>query len=211
MSEPVADEARAQRLAQLETRLSKKPSVGVVPPVAALALVCAVVLLFMQRADFEYFFSPKTPIDLGTEGAYHFENAEPNRYVQIHGTPDVRGVYWLEGNRPMVAIGVRDTQLLLQRPTLSSENWSPGKVPPQPNQQPFAVKGRLLSRAMSPKIETAFRQIEMWGQEKADWVLIAEEHPGQNTATMVLLAALVAFAATNAWLLVRGLMRFGSK
>lgn len=211
MAEPVGDEARAERLAQLETRLSKKPSVGVVPPVAALALVCAVGLLFIQRADFEYFFSSKTPIDLGTEGAYRFENAESNRYAQIHGTPDVRGVYWLDGNRPMVAIGVRDTPLLLQRPTLETERWSPGKVPPQPNQQPFSVRGRLMSRAMSPKIETAFKQVELWGQEKAEWVLMAEEHPGQNTATMVLMAVLVAFAAVNAWLLVRGLLRFASR
>ncbi len=200
------EEARAKRLAQLEAKLSKPPSVGVVPPVAALALVGALGLLFMQRQDFEYFFSPKEPLELGAEGNYHFEVAQSNRYAQVHGTPTVRGAYWLEQGSTLVAIGLRDTPLMVRRATLPSENWRVGTTPPQPDQRTFSVRGRLLSRADASKLGDAFSQLETWGEVHPAWVLLAEERPGGNMGTMAWLAGLTTFAAVNAWLLLRGLL-----
>ncbi len=201
----MSDDARDKRLAQLEAKLSKPPSVGVAAPVAALALVGAVGLLFMQRADITYFFAPKEPIDLGSEGAYRFDLAQSNRYAQVHGTPTVRGSYWLEENVPYVAVGLRDTPLMLRRATFSSESWSVGRTPPQPDQRPFLAKGRLLNRADAPRLDAAFTQLAKDGEVTPSWVLMAEERPGGDVWAMVWLWGLSAFAAINAWLLVRGL------
>ena len=201
------DQARADRLAQLEARLAKKPSVGLMPPVAALAVVAALGLLAMQRAEFSYFFSSKSPIDLGTEGGYHFENAVSNRYAQVHGTPTVRGAYFLEGDATRVAVGAQNTPLMISRATLPTENWEVGKTAPQPDQRSFLVKGRLLNRADAQRLEPAFAQLSTWGEVKPEWVLVAEAHPGQDIKAMAWLWGLIAFAAINAWLLVRGLFR----
>ncbi len=199
------EEARAKRLAQLEAKLSKPPSVGVVPAVAALALVGALTLLYLQLPELEYFFSPKEPIELGSLGGYHFENAQSNRYAQVHGAPTVRGAYWLEQRTTLVAVGLRDTPLMVRREALPSENWRVGAVPPQPDQRTFSVRGRLLSRADASKLADAFAQLEAWGEVRPQWVLLAEEHPGGNLSMMGWLAGLTTFAAVNAWLLVRGL------
>jgi len=206
MAESDLEAARTKRLAQLEAKLSRPPSVGVATPVAALALVGALGLLAWQRADLEYFYASREPIDLGSEGAYRFEEARSNRYAQIHGVPTVRGAYWLDGSTTQVAVGLRDTPLLVRRSALPTEHWRAGSTPPQPDQRSFSVKGRLLHRADAPKLEQAFAQIDGWGEVKPQWVLLAEERPGSNFGAMAWLVGLTVFAALNAWLLIRGLL-----
>lgn len=206
---PPRDEDREKRIAELETRLSKSPGVGVLPPVAAIALAGVIAMMWLQRDDLAYFFSPREPIDLGVEGAYRFDLAQSNRYVQVHGVPTSRGAYWLERDAAFIAIGVRETPLLVRRATFPNEAWVPGSAKgPPPDQRPFAVRGRLLSRADASKYEEAFKKHDEWAEVGAKWMLMAEQRPGGDYAGMVWFTVLLAFAGVNVWLLVRGVLAY---
>lgn len=202
-------EDREKRIAELEARLSRPSNVGVTPVVALVALAFSGYLLWGQRADLEYhLLAPKEPIDLGSEGAYRFDLAESNRYVQLHGAPSPRGWYWVERNTTVVAVGVLDTPIILRRPTLTTEPWKPGEPPPRPDPRPFTVRGRLLARADAPeKYSDAFVAYEKWSGAPAKWILLQEDKPGGDLGGQAWVAALVLFSAFNLWLLVRGLIR----
>ncbi|MDX2010588.1 MAG: hypothetical protein SFW67_10375 [Myxococcaceae bacterium] len=214
IQEPTALEERRQdveqRIAELEAKLSRPSNVGVTPLVAAVALAFSAYLVWGQRADLEYqFLAPKEAIDLGAEGAYRFDLAQSNRYVQIHGAPSPRGWYFVERNTTVVALGIVDTPIILRRPTLPSEKWTPGQQPaPSPDPRPFTVKGRLLSRDEAPpKYADAFTEYEKWSGAAARWILLQEDRPGGDLGGQAWVAVLVLFAALNAWLLVRGTLR----
>lgn len=202
-------EDRERRIAELEAKLARPTNVGVTPLVAAVALAFSSYLIWGQRADLEYqFTAPKEPIDLGAEGAYRFDLAQSNRYVQLHGAPSARGWFWVERNTTVVAVGVVDTPVILRRPTLPTEKWTPGEPPPRPDQRPFTVKGRLMSREEAPlKYADAFTEYEKWSGTPAKWILLQEDKPGGDLGGQVWVAVLVAFAALNLWLLVRGTLR----
>lgn len=202
------DEERDKRLAELESKLSKPSTVGVLPPVAAIALCGVLAVMWLQRDEVVYFFSPRQAIDLGAEGAYRFDLAQSNRYAQLHGVPTVRGAYWVEGGVTFVAVGVRETPLVVRRAAFATEEWKPGTTPPQPDQRPFAVKGRLLSRADAFKWEDAFKRHDEYGEVRAKWILLAEQRPGGDASAMAWFGVLVLFAGVNLWLLVRGTIAF---
>lgn len=201
---------RERRIAELEARLARPTNVGVTPLVAAVALAFSAYLIWGQRADLEYqFTAPKDAIDLGSEGGYRFDLAQSNRYVQIHGTPSPRGWFFVERNTTVVVIGIVDTPIILRRPTLPTEKWSPGEVPPRPDPRPFTVKGRLLSRDDAPpRYIDAFAEYEKWSGAPAKWILLQEDKPGGDLGGQAWVAVLGAFAALNLWLLVRGTLRF---
>ena len=124
-----------------------RPRVGVLPPVAVLAHAGGLTLAWWMRADAAYFFSSPTPIELGAEGDYHLDRAVSNRYAQMHGVPTVRGWYVEEKEGSFVVLGVTDTPLLVKRVTFEDENRRlPDGKRPQPRQNPFFARGRLLSR-----------------------------------------------------------------
>jgi hypothetical protein len=201
---------REQRIAELEAKLARPSNVGVTPLVAAVALVFSGYLAWGQRADLEYqFLAPKEPIDLGAEGAYRFDLAQSNRYVQLHGAPSPRGWYFVERNTTVVALGIVDTPIILRRPTLPSERWTPGQQPaPSPDPRPFTVRGRLLSRDDAPpRYADAFSEYERWSGAPAKWILLQEDKPGGDLGGQAWVAVLVLFGALNAWLLVRGTLR----
>jgi hypothetical protein len=77
-------------------------------------------------------------------------------------------------------------------------------VPPQPDQRPFLVKGRLLAREDAARYDDAFAHLEAFGEVKPRWVLLAEEHPGGDVGGTVGTGVLMLLAGVNAWLLVRG-------
>jgi len=207
--QPQPDEDREKRIAELEKRLARPAGVGVLPPVAAIALAGVIAMMWMQRDDVAYFFSTREPIDLGVEGAYRFDLAQTNRYVQIHGVPTSHGAYWMERDVAFIAIGVRETPLLVRRATFPNEAWTPGaaKAPP-PDQRPFAVRGRLLSRADASKYEEAFKKHEEWAEVGPKWMLMAEQRPGGDYAGMMWFGVLIAFGGVNVWLLVRGVVAY---
>ncbi|MBL8920572.1 MAG: hypothetical protein JNJ54_17035 [Myxococcaceae bacterium] len=201
---------RERRIAELEARLARPTAVGVTPLVAAVALAFSVYLIWGQRADLEYqFTAPKDAIDLGSEGAYRFDLAQSNRYVQVHGAPSPRGWFFIERNTTVIVVGIIDTPIILRRPTLPTEKWSPGETPPRPDARPFTVKGRLLSKDDAPpRYIDAFAEYEKWSGAPAKWILLQEDKPGGDLGGQAWVAVLGAFAALNAWLLVRGTMRF---
>jgi hypothetical protein len=196
-----------QKLIEQMERDLAKPGVGVLPPVALLAMLAAGALAYWMRSDVAYFFSSKQPIELGAEGGYHLENAVSNRYAQIHGVPTVKGWYVEEKDGSFVVVGLNDTKVLVKRVTFDDENRRlPDGKRPQPRQNPFFARGRLLSRADAERYEDVFKEYETWsGGAKAEWLLMAEQPPGKDFSSAGMFAFVMLFAAVNAWLFVRGL------
>lgn len=214
IKEPTAIEERREdqekRIAELEAKLARPSNVGVTPIVAIVALAFSLYLIWGQRSDLEYqFTAPKEPIDLGAEGGYRFDLAQSNRYVMVHGSPSPRGWFFIERNTTVVVVGILDTPVILRRPTLPSEKWTPGEPPPRPDPRPFTVKGRLLSREEAPvRYVDAFTEYEKWLGTPAKWILLQEDKPGGDLGGQAWVAVLGLFAALNFWLLVRGTIRF---
>ncbi|MCC6337646.1 MAG: hypothetical protein IT380_27100 [Myxococcales bacterium] len=199
------EEERERFIAELEKDV-RRPGVGVLPPVAAIALCGALFLLVWMRADFAYFVSPRDPIELGAEGDYHLERAASNRYAQVHGVPSARGWYVDEAEGSFVIVGVNDTPLLLRRVTFPDEARDQAGKRPQPRQNPFFARGRLLGREDASRYADVFGQYEAWSGAKATWLLLAEQPPGADRSTLLYGSFLSVFALVNAWLLVRGLV-----
>ncbi len=203
-SNEVADD-RDELIAQLEKSLAR-PRVGLLPPVAALAMVAAFVLAWWMRSDVEYFFSSQAPIELGAEGGYHLENAVSNRYAQVHGVPTARGWYVQEKDGSFVVVGINDTDLLVKRVSFEDENRRlPDGKRPQPRQTPYFARGRLLSRVDGEKYEDVFKEHETWSGAPAKWLLMAEQPPGKDFGGVAMFGFVLLFAAVNGWLFVRGL------
>lgn len=176
------------------------------PPIALLALIVGLTLAWWMRGDTAYFFSSRAPIELGAEGDYHPERAVSNRYAQLHGTPSLRGWYVEEKDGSFVVLGVNDTPILVKRTTFEDENrrLADGKRP-QPRQNPFFARGRLLSRADADRYEDVFREFESWSGQQAGWILMAEQPPGKDFGTVAMFSFMVLFALVNGWLFARGL------
>ena len=196
---------RDKLIAQMERDL-KRPRVGLLPPVAALAFVAALTLAWWMKEDAAYFFSSRTPIELGAEGDYHLDSALSNRYAQVHGIPTARGWYVQDNDGNFVVLGLNDTNLLVKRVTFEDENRRlPDGKRPQPRQNPFFARGRLLSREDAEKYQDVFKEHEAWSGASAKWLLIAEEPPGKDFGAVSMFAFVLLFAAVNAWLFFRGL------
>jgi len=202
-------EAREARIRELEARISQRPAVGVRPWVAVVAILGGALLLGLNAQETAYFFSPREPLVLGTEGDYRFGQLASNRYAQLHGVPTLRGVYAREGDEVFVIVGLRDTPVLVRRHALPTEEWKPGQVPPQPDQRSFRVGGRLLSEADAPRFRDAFAKLKEWGEVRPQdgklWLLDEGRRPGEDRGILVVDGLLLTFMAVNAYLLVRGL------
>ncbi len=199
---------RDQRIAELELRLRRASAVGVRAPIALAAILATGILFAMQRKELAYFFSPRQPISLGTEGEYRLDALRSNRYGQIHGIPTVRGAYAKEKGKTYVLVGIRDSSVIVRRPPLKGEEWMPGETPPQPNQSPFAVRGRLLSQEDASRYREAFEKLAGTGELSSSgplWILLEGERPGSDVGTLLFGAALSLFFLLNVWLLWRAL------
>lgn len=192
---------------QMERDLARKPTVGVSWWLALGAMLAALALAYWMWADVQYFFSSKQPIELGAEGDYHLDQALTNRYAQIHGVPTVKGWYVEEKDGSFVVIGLNDTKVLVRRVTFEDENRRlPDGKRPQPRQNPFFARGRLLSRADASRYEDVFKEYETWsGGVKAEWLLLAEQPPGKDFSSAGMFSFVIVFALVNLWLFVRGL------
>lgn len=196
---------RERLIAELEKDV-RRPGVGVLPPVAAIALVGSLFLLGSMRADLAYFFSSRDPIELGAEGGYHVERAVSNRYAQLHGVPSLRGWYVEESAGSFVIVGVMDTPLLVRRATFPDEARDATGKRPQPKQNPFFARGRLLSREDASRYSDVFEQYSAWSGDQAQWLLLAEQPPGGDRSVLLYGSFLALFSLVNAWLFVRGLL-----
>ncbi|NMO23513.1 hypothetical protein HPC49_52530 [Pyxidicoccus fallax] len=215
MSEPLPtspeQEERERRIAELEARAARR-RVGVKPVSALFAIAVALVLLGMQWRELAYFVSPRAPLTLGAEGAYRYEALDSNRYAQVHGVPTVRGAYERDGDGALyVLVGLRDSPFVVRRGALPGEEWRSGRPPPQPDQRPFAVRGRLLVEDEAPRYREALALLRSMGEvqphEGKLWLLIEGEQPGADRGRMLVALALLSFIALNAVLLVKGLRR----
>ncbi len=214
MSEPLStspeQHERDRRIAELEARAARR-RVGVRPMAALLAITVALALLGLQRRELAYFFSPRAPLTLGTEGAYRYEALVSNRYAQVHGIPTARGAYERADGGLYVLVGLRESPFVVRRGALSGEQWTPGRPPPQPDQRPFAVRGRLLSEEDAPRYREALALLRRMGElqphEGKLWLLVEGEQPGADRGLVLVALALLAFLALNTVLLIKGLRR----
>jgi hypothetical protein len=204
-------EEREQRIAELEARLARRKRGGVKPSVALVAIVVSLALLWMQRQELLYFFSPATPLSLGAEGDYRYEALVSNRYAQLHGIPTVQGAYERDGDAVYVLVGLRESPFVVRRPALPGEDWVPGKTPPRPDPRPFAVRGRLLAEEDAPRYQEAFALLRSKGEVQPLggrlWIVIEGQRPWQDWGRMVVALLLVLFTGANAVFLARGLRR----
>ncbi|HEX4804010.1 MAG TPA: hypothetical protein VFV14_10875 [Myxococcaceae bacterium] len=203
--EPSLRGARDRRIAELEARIRRSSAVGVKIPVALTAILLATALLVLERKETDYFFAPSSPLDLGSEGQYRLERLESNRYAQLHGTPTVRGAYWRENKGTFVLVGVLGTPIVVRRKALAGEDWQAGRAPPQPDQRPFAVRGRLLSAQDSPQYRDALAKLASLGELTRPpdglWLFFEGERPSANLGPVLASAALLIFLLVNAALL----------
>lgn len=206
----LSEELRAERearISRLEKQLRQRSGVGVKVPVALAGILMGAGLLYMQRLDVAYLLSPRAPLALGHEGDYRFELLTSNRYVQVHGPPTLRGAYSREAGETYVVVGLRDTPLLVRRRAFPHEAWRAGSTPPQPDQRPFAVGGRLLARGDARRYEDGFAKLLALGEVRPLsgelWIVLEGERPGANTGAGLLALVLVLFVALNAWFLWR--------
>jgi len=200
---------REQRIAELEARLASVSAIGVKAPVALLAMLATLVLFWIKRSDIAYYFSPRSALALGSEGGYHLDQLRSNRYAQIHGVPTVRGAYWRERQKTYVLIGIQGTPVLVRRSALPGEEWSPGSTPPQPNQSPFAVRGRLLAQEDADTYRDGFAKLGAMGEMRPHlgrlWILLEGEKPGSELSTLLFVTGLGIFFLLNAWFLWRAI------
>jgi hypothetical protein len=207
---PDADlrQEREATIAHLEARQQRR-SFGVRTPTALVAMAASAFLLSWQAKDVAYFFSPRAPITLGVEGEYRLERLRSNRYAQVHGIPTLRGAYAQEGREVFVVVGLLGTPLLVKRPALPGEEWTPGRPPPQPDQRPFGVRGRLLAEQEAPRYAQGVEQLRAMGEvQPLDgqlWLLLEGEQPASALDEALLALGLAAFFVLNGVFLVRDL------
>jgi hypothetical protein len=199
-------EEREAAIAELEKRAHRR-RLGIRWPTALAAILMALALLWMQRADVSYFFSSREPITLGSEEGYHLDRLVSNRYAQIRGVPSNRGAFLQDGDQVFVIVGLQGTPVLVKRPALPSEDWDPRLPPPQPDQRPFGVRGRLLSEADASKYEQGFEILRSASgvvpRDGKLWLLEAERSPGDDRGGAMLLGLLGIFILANCWFFAR--------
>lgn len=209
--EQLIREERERRIAELEARLARRPRSPLRAPVALVGIGVAVALLVMQWREVRYFFSPRTPLSLGAEGEYRYPELLSNRYAQLHGLPTSHGAYERDGDAVFVLVGLRDSPFVVRRPALPGERWTPGKRPPQPDQRPFAVRGRLLAEEDAPRYRDAFELLRAKGEvqplQGRLWIVIEGQRPGEDLGRLAVTLLLVLIIATNVLFLVRALSR----
>lgn len=209
-NESELQQERDQRIAELEARLRRR-GVGLRAPVMVVAMGVGAVLLGMLWKDLAYFFSSRTPLTLGAEGAYRYEALESNRYVQVHGIPTTRGAYGREGEDVFVVVGLRESPFLVRRRALPGEEWSAGRPPRQPDQRPFGVRGRLLAEEQAARYREGFKLLREQGEvqprEGKLWMVVEGERPGADLGVPLIALLLLTFILGNGALLFRSLKR----
>jgi hypothetical protein len=209
--EQLIREERERRIAELEARLARRPRSPLRAPVALVGIGVAAALLVMQWREVAYFFSPRTPLSLGAEGEYRYAELVSNRYAQLHGIPTSHGAYERDGEAVFVLVGLRDSPFVVRRPALPGESWVQGKRPPQPDQRPFAVRGRLLAEEDATRYRDAFELLRAKGEvqplQGRLWIVIEGQRPGEDLGRLAVTLLLVLVIATNVLFLVRGLRR----
>lgn len=201
-------EEREEAISALE-RSVRRRRVGIRWTTALFAMALGVLGLWWMWPDLSYFFSPREPITLGTEGDYHFDRLATNRYAQIHGIPTLKGAFSREDDATLVHVGLQGTPVIVRRGSLPTEDWVPGRPPTTPDQRPFGIRGRLLSEDDAGRYKQAFQILrDEEGVVPRDgklWILVEGEKPGALTFAFAMSLFLVLFIAVNAYFFVRDL------
>jgi hypothetical protein len=207
-------EARAARIAELERR-TRRRATGVQLPVALVCLAGSVFLLVRQAPAVAYYFASAEPLTLGSEGSYRLEQLRSNVYVQVHGIPVRSALYGLEGKAHFTLLGLQDSPLVVRRPVLATEGWTPGQPAPPPDPRPFGVRGRLLREEDVPAYRDAFPRLKriagLRPLEGRLWIVLEGERPGEDRGALLVALLLLGFAGLNAVLAVLGFLALRSR
>ncbi len=198
---------RDARIAELEKPTRKPPAIRL--PIALFAILSACLILAREAPDLVYFFSPRAPLELGTEGAYQLDGLTPNRLVKLHGVPTRRGAFARHGDETFVAVGLRGTPIVVRRRALPTEDWPPGfKTPPPVDQTPLEAEGRLVSgrsQRYREELDAVVELGELPRDERGLWLVIDADRPEHHWPSLALAVGLLAFIALNTWLALRAL------
>ena len=121
----------------------------------------------------------------------------------------MRGAYLRETRGTFVLIGIQGTPIAVRRGALAGEEWRSGATPPQPNQTPFSVGGRLLSAQDGPAYQQALTMLASFGELPSGpsdlWILIEGDRPSSKLFACLTSAATFLFLLANGALLWRGI------
>lgn len=161
------------------------------PLLAAVVVVACAWLLREAWPDAAYFFSPATPIDLGSSLAYRPERARPNRLVRVEGAPVASVSATAATGEARLMVALAGTNVILDRPA--------GAVAAAP------CEGRLLPPAKAAGYGSVAAELSRRGfQPSVPWVVVREgERPHQRWSRPLLALAVVALGALNLWALMR--------
>lgn len=162
------------------------------PVFAVLTAFLASWLLASLWPDVAYFFSSRTPIDLGGPGAYRLEAARENRLVQIRGPLDPNTIPVLQRRDPRTVGRVVGTTLVVDRPGRSG---------------PAIYEGRLLPAGRRADYQPMVDELKSRGSQLGDgWQVLRDgERPRRAWLPVIGSALLLVVLAINVRALVRAL------
>jgi hypothetical protein len=172
----------------------RQPSILRRPPVFAVLMVAAAGwLLATLWPDVAFYFSARSPIDLGGPGAYRLGAARDNRLVQIRGElVDAVPVAEVRTGAPRTVGRLAGTNLLVDRPGRGGPPVFEGRLLPADARGTYGEVARLIAARGAP-LGDAWR------------VLRDGEHPRGRALPVVGAALLAAVLTLNLWALFRAL------
>ncbi len=174
--------------------------------IPTLGLFLSGALLWEQRGDVAYLFSPPAAIDLGSAAGYHLERALPSRFARISGQPAAEVSHYRRGLFVRDLVPLPDVPVLVDRP--HDEAVGAGA--------PLVFEGRLEPDVREPQLGGVVRYFvekdelappgERIGTRHV-WILSVGQRPWRPGPTVLWCLALLALVAFNATWLWRRLAR----
>ncbi len=185
-------------------RVARRDPVGWRSPALMVAVAAfSAYLAWSFRAEVAYFFSDPTPIDLGAEGEYHLERAQPNRYARISGLPSVAKVQYKQ-----LGTAYKVFYILGSRVFVRAE-LRPRDGKPHDGWTVYQGSGRLLDL----RTESEYVNIRAWYRDRIGfdfsrpaWILLDGVAPRRQWQYPIAVGVLLLVAVFNLVLLARRLL-----
>jgi hypothetical protein len=124
------------------------------PSFAILALAVCAWLLWDLWPDTAWFFAPRTPVDLGSPGAYHLALARENRLATVRGEiVDAVPVTEARTGKQRTVGRVAGTNLVVDRPGRGGPPVFEGRVLPAARRADYAAAVAAMRTGGAPALE----------------------------------------------------------
>lgn len=185
-------------------RVARRDPVGWRSPALMVAVAAfSAYLAWSFRSEVAYFFSDPTPIDLGAEGEYHLDRAQPNRYARISGLPSVAKVQYKQLGTAYKVFYILGSRVFVRAELLPRD----GK--PHDGWTVYEGRGRLLDLRSEPE----YVNIREWYRERIGfdfsrpaWILLDGVAPRAQWQYPIVVGVLLLVALFNLVLLARRLL-----